>query len=260
MTKLPEYEIYALRYATHDRPRRENFIFSDLHDAPMPIDYFVWVIQNEHKTYLVDTGFNAEAARARQRVLLRCPIRSLANIGLTPDQISQVIITHLHYDHAGNLDLVPKAKIYLQEREMHYATGRYMGYDVLRNVYTVDDVVQVVRGVYDKRVHFLLGDDELADGLQVIYIGGHSAGLQAVRVHTRRGWVVLASDASHYYENIYRESPFPIVFHVGEMLEGYHKLLNLCEGPDHLIPGHDPLVLRRYPRWGDPAHEIVALH
>ena len=68
------------------------------------------------------------------------------------------------------------------------------------------------------------GDTEFAPGIQLVHIGGHTAGLQAVRVHTERGWVVLASDASHYYANLHKESPFPIVFHVGDMLEGYRKL------------------------------------
>ena len=94
----------------------------------------------------------------------------------------------------------------------------------------------------------------------MIHIGGHTAGLQAVRVHTRRGWVVLASDAAHYYANLHRESPFPIIFHVGHMLDGYRKLLKLAETPDHLVPGHDPLVRTRYPAWRDGDSEIVMLH
>jgi glyoxylase-like metal-dependent hydrolase (beta-lactamase superfamily II) len=181
-------------------------------------------------------------------------------VGIETAQFSDVIITHMHYDHAGNLDLLPTARLHLQEQELQYVTGRYMQYKVLRNTYAVEDVVNVVRRLYDSRVQFHRGDDELASGIQLIPVGGHTAGLQAVRVHTKRGWIMLASDASHFYENIFRESPFPIVLHVGEMLEGYQKLLRLCESPDHLVPGHDPLVRRRYPKLGDPAHEIVALH
>src|SRR5690606_26598482 len=114
-----------------------------------------------------------------------------------------------------------------QEEELHYATGRHMCHDVLRHPFSVDDVVEVVRGVYRDRVCFAAGDAWLAPGLQVIKVGGHTAGLQAVRVHTRRGWVVLASDASHYYENMENQSPFPLVFHVGDMLAAYGKLRGL---------------------------------
>ncbi|MFM0047148.1 N-acyl homoserine lactonase family protein [Paraburkholderia sediminicola] len=259
--ELPTYEVYALRYATVERRRRDNFIVGDAHDmSPMPMDYYVWLICGAGRTYLVDTGFNEAAARERGRMLLRCPIQALTSFGLAPEMITDVIVTHLHYDHAGNLGLLPEARIHLQESEMHYATGRYMRHGLLRHAYAVEDVLNVVRGVYDDRVEFRRGDEDIADGLQVIHVGGHTAGLQAVRVHTARGWIVIASDASHFYDNIQQASPFPIVLHVGEMLDGYQRLLSLCASPDHLIPGHDPLVLRRYPRWKDPAWDIVMLH
>jgi len=107
---LPEYEVYALRYARHDRPRRDNFMAgSDPHDAAMPMDYFVWVIRDRSAVWLVDTGFNAAMARQRARTFLRCPIESLCALDISPEQIGHVIVTHLHYDHAGNLDLVPAA-------------------------------------------------------------------------------------------------------------------------------------------------------
>ena len=259
-TQLPIYEIYALRYATKVYNRRDTFLVTDMHDAPIPMDYFIWVIRGNGQLYLVDTGFNATTAVARKATFLRCPIRSLANLGIAPEQIEHVIITHMHFDHAGNLELLPNAHLHLQEREMHYATGHFMAHKLLRRPYAVEDVVNVVRSVYAERVHFHFGDDELAEGIQLLQIGGHSEGLQAVRVHTQRGWVVLASDASHYYETIYTQSPFPVIINIGAMLDGFAKLLRYCEGPDHLIPGHDPAVLLCFPIWGDPAHDIVALH
>jgi glyoxylase-like metal-dependent hydrolase (beta-lactamase superfamily II) len=83
--------------------------------------------------------------------------------------------------------------------------------------------------------------------VSVHHIGGHTAGLQCVRVRTARGWVVLASDASHYYEHVETGACFPTTYHLGEVLEGYNKLRRLAESPAHIIPGHDPLVLERYP-------------
>jgi glyoxylase-like metal-dependent hydrolase (beta-lactamase superfamily II) len=90
------------------------------------------------------------------------------------------------------------------------------------------------------------GDDALAPGLSVHLLGGHTAGLQVVRVHTAVGWIVLASDASHYYENFTAGRPFPIVHDVGAMLEGHGRLRRLADSPDLVVPGHDPLVLERY--------------
>jgi len=262
---LPEYEVYALRYARHDRPRRDNFMAgSDPHDAAMPMDYFVWVIRDRSAVWLVDTGFNAAMARQRARTFLRCPIESLCALDISPEQIGHVIVTHLHYDHAGNLDLVPAAKIHIQERELHYATGCHMCKPLFRAAFAVDDVVQVVKAVYAERVVFARGMSALAPGIECHLIGGHTDGLQVVRVHTHRGWIVLASDASHYYENMETGAPYPIVFHVGDMAAGWDKVRELADSPQHVVPGHDPDVLRRYPAVeGLPPGlrgEVVCLH
>lgn len=262
---LPEYEVFALRYATHDRTRGDNFMGgSDPHDAPMPLDYFVWLIRGAQGAWLVDAGFNAEMARQRQRTFLRCPITALAAFDIAPAQVKDVIITHLHYDHAGNLELLPNARIHIQERELQYATGCHMCKPLFRYAFAVEDVVQVVRAVHAERVAFCQGDAQVAPGIETFLIGGHTNGLQVVRVHTRRGWVVLASDASHYYENMEREAPYPIVFHVGDMVAGWDRIARLASSPRHVVPGHDPEVLRRYPALaGVPRElegEIACLH
>jgi len=258
---LPHYEIYALRYATlQQRTRRENFIAQDPHDDPMPMDYFVWLIRDGERNILVDTGFNARQAQERGRTMLRCPIGSLALLGVAPEDIQEVVLTHLHYDHAGNIDLLPNARFHVQDEELDYACGRHMCHGLFRHAYDVEDVVSLVRRVYAERVQFHQGPETLAPGIELIKIGGHTKGLQSVRVHTSRGWVVLASDASHFYENMERPSPFPIVFHVGDMVAGYGKLRAAAASPQHIIPGHDPLVRARYPFHGDPADDIVALH
>jgi glyoxylase-like metal-dependent hydrolase (beta-lactamase superfamily II) len=83
-------------------------------------------------------------------------------------------------------------------------------------------------------------------------------GLQVVRVRTRRGYVVVASDASHFYANMEQGRPYPILFNVGEMLEGFHTVRRLAESPRHVIPGHDPLVLTRYPAAKPGLEGIVA--
>ena len=105
---MSAYEIVALRYATHARPASENFLYpaaagEDPHDYPMPIDYFGWVFRNGERTVLVDTGFDHPAAAARGRTLLKHPVEGLRALGVNPAAIRDVVITHLHYDHAGNL-------------------------------------------------------------------------------------------------------------------------------------------------------------
>ena len=241
------YEVYALKYAHHARRRSENFIGGDPHDGPMPLDYFVWLIRGEGREIVVDTGFSAAMGRKRGREHLRCPTEALRTLGCDANTVKDVVITHLHYDHVGNFDLFPAATLHLQDLEMQYATGRNMGEERHRYAYEVEEVVGMVRRVYENRVRFHSGDAEIAPGVSVHLIGGHTMGMQAVRAKTRRGWVVLASDASHFYENMEQTRPFPIVWSVADMVDGYRKLRSLAESPAHIIPGHDPLVLERYP-------------
>ncbi len=247
MTEAESYQIHALRYATREARAGEHFIGGDPHDGPMPMDYFVWAIVNDNRRVVVDTGFGAEEADRRQRTLLRSPKAALAAIGIQSAQVEDVIITHLHYDHAGTLGDFPAARFHLQDLEMSYATGRHMGDGYFAHAYTVEDVVQMVRKVFDGRVVFHGGDSEFAPGITLHHLGGHTMGLQVVRVRTARGWVVLASDASHMYANMEQGRPFPIVYSVGDMFNGYARMRALAESPAHIVPGHDPLVMARYP-------------
>ena len=241
------YEVYAVKYAHHERRASENFIGGDPHDGPMPLDYFVWLVRGEGREVLVDTGFSAAMAAKRGRRHLRCPTQGLKMLGVDAESVRDVVITHLHYDHVGNFELFPRAMFHLQEREMGYATGRYMCQDCFRGAFDAEDVVGMVRRVYDGRVQFHDGDAEIMPGVSLHLIGGHTMGLQAVRVATRRGAVVLASDASHFYANMEEVRPFPIVWSVAEMVDGYRRLRELAASPAHVVPGHDPLVLQRYP-------------
>ena len=241
------YEVYAIKYAHHARRRSENFIGGDPHDGPMPLDYFVWLIRGGGREVVVDTGFSAAVAAKRGRDHIRCPTAGLRLLGTESKTVRDVVITHLHYDHVGNFDLFPQATLHLQDMEMQYATGRHMSDARYGGAYDVEDVVGMVRRAYAGRVRFHDGDAEVGAGLSLHRIGGHTMGLQVMRISTRRGWVVLASDASHFYANMEQTRPFPIVWSVADMVDGYRRLRSLADSPAHIIPGHDPLVMERYP-------------
>ncbi len=242
----PFYELFAIRYAMRDGRRAEHFIGGDPHDAPMPMDYFVWVAVGAGRAVVIDAGFTEAVAAKRKRTFLRCPADALALVGVDAATVEDVVLTHLHYDHVGNFHRFPRAQFYLQEPELHYAVGRYMRYHRLAHSFEVEDVVGIVRLNYARRVRLLNGPAEVAPGITLHPAPGHSAGLQFVRVHTARGWVVVASDVTHFYENLETERPFTTAFHVGGMLEGYDLLRAAAPTPAHIVPGHDPEVMRRY--------------
>ncbi|HYS47437.1 MAG TPA: N-acyl homoserine lactonase family protein [Xanthobacteraceae bacterium] len=241
------HEIYAIKYGHHDRRAAENYIGGDLHDVSQPLDFYVWAIVGPHGTFIVDTGFDEAMAKKRQRQIVRPVAEGLKAIGIVPDSVKNVIVSHLHYDHTGNYDLFPHARYHLQDVEMAYATGRCMCHAHLRLPFEVEDVVAMVRKVFANRVTFHDGAGEVAPGITVHRIGGHSKGLQCVRVDTRRGPVVLASDTTHLYAHVEQGRVFPITYNVGDVLDGYETLKRLAGAMSRIVPGHDPLVLARYP-------------
>jgi glyoxylase-like metal-dependent hydrolase (beta-lactamase superfamily II) len=248
---MSEFVIHALRYATlSSRRASENFLGGDAHDGPMPLDYFVWTLQSDTHTLVVDTGFDEDTAVRRGRQIVRPVGEALDAVGIDHRRIDDVIVTHMHYDHCGNHGLFPKARFHVQDREMQYCTGRCMCHRPLRQFFEVADVKTMVERVFAGRVQFHEGVGEVVPDVSVHWVGGHTQGMQVVRVRTKRGWVVLASDASHFYANFEEDRPFPGVYNVAEMLEGYRAIRALASSEDHIIPGHDPLVLARYPDAG----------
>lgn len=244
---LPEHEVFAIRYATREAMRSEHFIGGDPHDGPMPMDYFLWLIRGPGGAVVVDSGFTAAVAARRRRVLLRNPVDALGLLGVDAADVRDVVLTHLHYDHVGNFHRFPQAQFHLQEPDLHFAVGRHMRFPHMRATFEVEDVVGIVRLNYGGRVRLHDGVVQLAPGITLHPAPGHSAGLQFVRVHTARGWVVLASDVSHFYENMDSGRPFPICVSVADALESYDRVRAAAPSPQHIVPGHDPKVMQRYP-------------
>ncbi len=252
------YEVFALKYGTMDnRTRNDNFIAHDPHDSQMPIDYFIWVVRNENRTIVVDTGFDHKEAATRGRVVTRLPREALTMLDIDAATIKDVIVTHMHYDHAGTLDDFPAARYHIQELEMNYVSGRHMCEGVFSHAYSARHVATMIHRLFDGRVQFYNGAGQIAPGIEVHLIGGHTMGVQCVRVLTKRGWVVLASDASHFYENMEAVSPFPIVYNVADMVDGFSKMRGLAESNHHIVPGHDPLVMARYPIATDASKDVI---
>ncbi len=163
---LPEYELYAIRYAERDARRRDHFIGGDPHDGPMPMDYFVWAAIGRERSFVIDTGFTAEVAAARGRRHLRCPAESLSMVGLDRNSVADVILTHLHYDHVGTFHRFPAAQFHLQEKELHYTTGHYMRHPFLAHSFEVEDVVGIVRLNFARRVRLYQGPGRIGAGDQ----------------------------------------------------------------------------------------------
>jgi glyoxylase-like metal-dependent hydrolase (beta-lactamase superfamily II) len=219
-------------------------------DGPARLDYYFWILRDidNGETILVDTGFHPEAGRRRGRTCLVEPAQAMATLGVTPDSVSRVVLTHLHYDHTGNLDVLPDAELLVPALELDFWQG-----PIARRAQFADTVEQAeldrVRAADAVgRVRRLIGGEELAEGVHVVHLGGHSPGQAALAIFGTGAPVVLASDAIHFYDELERDRPFAVIADLAAVYEGYDTLRELAGAPGtHLVPGHDAAVMDRYP-------------
>lgn len=259
MSARPEtYEVLALEYGRMDRSSRDFYLhFPDPHEGPRPIAYYLWVIRNDKRTVVVDLGFDERSGNARGRLMLRPPMDALAAVGVSPADVKTVIITHMHYDHAGHGTEFPNAEFVLQEKEIAYCTGKPMNYPPLRRSFDIEHVTDMIRANFASRVKFVDGDKEILPGISVHLIGGHSGGLQVVRVETAKGPLVLASDAAHFYDTVIEQNPFTVIVDLPDMCAGWDHIFELGAEPGFVVPGHDPHVTELYPKYPDDEMSVI---
>lgn len=250
MTTLPEFEIYAIRFAKQDLRDEGHMFLGGTHGKMIQgLDFFTYALRGGGRTWIVDTGMTArQSERMGRKYDFICrPSEALARIGIDARSEPDVILTHAHFDHVGTLEDYPKARFHIQDEEMIHVTGRDMTHAPFRLAYHAEDVKQLIDLLYAGRLVFHKGDVTIAPGIEFILIGGHARGQAILRVHTARGWVILASDAVHVYDETDHERPFAVFYDLNVMLEGYRRMNSLAGSRDLLIPGHDARVTRAYP-------------
>ena len=242
------YEILAIRYGTNaGRKRGANLILDRDPERLQPMDFYLWALRSPHRTIVVDTGMHPHLAAKHGHSIDCPPPEALRRVGIEPAQVECVALTHLHYDHIGNLDAFPNATFLLQQKEMEFVVGSHMEKFWFRRPYDAEEICNIVRLLHGGRLKIHAGDCQVAPGVSMHLVGGHTAGQEIVRVRTARGNVVLASDAVHYYEELDRCVPFTVVYSVAEMLDAHDRIRVLADSEEHIVPSHDPEVIVRYP-------------
>lgn len=243
------WKIYGIRYTTQpSRPAHRTFLFGEPDEETGGLDYYSWVLISDNRAIVVDTGAAEHKMRALGRDWFGTPSAALKRLGVDPEHVEDLIISHAHWDHVGDLGAFPKAKFYMNDLEMESITGPDMSYKVMREAYHMNEAQQIAGLVYEDRLTFLQGDGTFAPGVDYTLIGGHSAGQLAITVNTERGPVVLATDAIHFWQEVEQERAFLIFHDLRQMLSGYRRMNAMVAGDlGRLIPGHDPLIAKRYP-------------
>lgn len=243
------HEVYAVKYAENRAGKRGHFYHgraSEPHDEAMPMDYFVWLIRSANHDIVLDAGFTAEVATRRNRVHFRSPSDALSLLGVDCATVPYLILSHLHYDHVGDIDAFPSAQIIVQESEMAFWNGPYVSRPEYQKAIEIEDHHRLVQLNYEGRIRQVDGDKQIVDGVDVVLVGGHTAGLQLTRVRTASGTVVLASDAAHLYGNIENDAVFAVFSDLPGSYRAYDIANELATEPRLVIPGHDPEVLNRF--------------
>ncbi|OUS91374.1 N-acyl homoserine lactonase family protein [Rhodococcus sp. NCIMB 12038] len=246
---MDTYEVIAVRYASRRTLRSQVYLNHHVYgepDAPIGMDYYFWVLRNDARTIVVDTGYSNVGGHNRQRGHIIHPSLALNRLDVHPRE-ALVILTHAHYDHAGNLDLFPESEVVVPRREYEFWTGPFAQRPMYHHSIEDDDIGEMRRIHDEDRMRFAPIDGVVAPGVRMIELGGHSPGQAVLLVDTNDGPVLLASDATHYYEELDREMPFLVVDNLAAMYAGFDTMKAIIDEHDAiLVPGHDPAVFERH--------------
>lgn len=245
------YQVVIARYGARVGRRSEIYLNHHLYgrdDAPLAMDYYVWAIRNSTTTIVVDTGFSRQGGLRRGRDLLIDPPEILASLGAHPDDSPLVAITHGHYDHVGNLDRFPSSQVVMAREELDFVDGPFVRRRQFHHSFEDDEIAGILAVRDQGRLRTFEGETELADGVQMIRVGGHTPGQSMITVPTTIGTVLLASDALHYYEELELDMPFSSVAELIPMYAAFDRIKAMRDGGeiDHVVTGHDPLTFERF--------------
>jgi len=250
----PARQVLAVKYGHRVTTRAESYLNFHLYgepDADLDIDYYFWVIRDGGGVVLVDTGFAPEAGDRRRRVHYGTPAQALPELGIAPDDVSAIVITHGHWDHTGNISQFPRAQLIMTEAEYAFWTSSLAARAQFAAHSEPQEIELLRQARADGRLTLFTGQHTVAAGIELTEVGGHTPGQLIASVATKDGGtIVLASDALHFYEEVERDRPFAVLADLPGMYRAYDTLAQLAAQPrTHLVAGHDPLVRTRFTRF-----------
>jgi glyoxylase-like metal-dependent hydrolase (beta-lactamase superfamily II) len=248
------YEIYAVRYATIANFPVSSLIAGADRARRLDIAMMIWVLKGaDGRVAIVDSGFHRD--RYFQQYTVRDfikPSDAIAPLGLNASDVTDIFLTHMHWDHAGGLDLFPAARVWIQKDEFEYYSGEGWQSKTTHGGIDPEDVLEIVRRNTNGKVAFVRGDDETSLPGVAFGIGGrHTWQSQFVAAHTRTHTVVLASDNMYLYENLETHRPISQTLDAASNLRTQERMRSLASEPGLVIPGHDPAVFDRFPHVSD---------
>jgi glyoxylase-like metal-dependent hydrolase (beta-lactamase superfamily II) len=252
-SSTPEYSIQAIRYASSPGVPASELVVGGPKDVKLDIAMVVWLIRGGGHTILFDSGFHRDTFLKYFPMTdyLR-PDEAVKTAGVKPEEVTDIVISHAHWDHIGGIDLFPKATIWIQKEEYRYYTmdawqpgGQHGGIDP-------EDVKVLLQLNTEGRVHLVDGDNvEIFPGIRAYTGARHTYASQYLRVDGNPPFV-LASDNCYFYLNLsshLASATFSDTDHAGN-IAAQSRMIDLAGSPDRVVPGHDALQFQKFPTEG----------
>ncbi len=251
------YEVYAIQYAVTRDFRMTSLIADADPSESMDISMMVWLLKGaDGRNVLVDTGFHRDdmVQRFKPSALLRSS-EAMARAGFKPEAVTDVVISHVHFDHVGGLDLYPNARVWIQRDEYEYYVDD-SGKPLKPAIHNADAAMLAsIRRA--GRLTLVDGDArEIIPGITVYTGGKHTFASQYVAVRTAAGVVVIASDDMHLYASLERHVPIAQTLDAASNLRAHERMATIASSPRLIVPGHDPAVFERFPSPGNGVARI----
>jgi len=244
------YEVYAVRFATIAGFRVSSLVAGADRERRLDIAMMIWVLRDGARVAIVDSGFHREQYFRQFAVVDYVkPSEAIAPLGIKPEAVTDLLLTHMHWDHAGGIDLFPSARIWIQKDEYDYYSGEAWQSDRTHGGIDRDDVVELVKRNVAGKVTLVRGDDDASlPGIGFGVGGKHTWASQFVTVRTGDRVAVIASDNMYLYENLEKHLPVAQTLDAASNLRTQDRMRTLASEPRLLIPGHDPAIFERFPR------------
>ena len=242
----PTYEVFAIRYATVPNFPVRGLIAGADTSRRMDIAMSVWLLRGNQRNILVDAGFYRDKFVTRWKPAnFVQPSDAVKSAGVRPEDVTDIIISHIHWDHADGIDLFPNARVWIQKEEYeHYVAPDGAARD---RAIDPDDAKMLSVLKARGRVHLIDGDStEIIPGITVFTGGKHTFASQYATVRSDVGTMVIASDNAYLYENLEQHRPIAQTLDSVSNLAAQARMARLASDPRLIIPGHDPGVFAKF--------------